>query len=108
MSRNDPSGSRLATSRLSPGTTRLSLSGVQSGVGSGMFARLTARSRFRCRTTLFRVTDAIANPSHELSTNGVGPWPGALPDDPRYDRDLLEHGDTRNVIDRYRYWTIEA
>lgn len=42
---------------------------------------------------------------------GVGPWPGgpdAWPDDPRFDRDLLEHGDRRNVIDRYRYWTMAA
>ena len=42
---------------------------------------------------------------------GVGPWPGgpeAWPDDPRYDRELLEHGDGRNVVDRYRYWTMEA
>jgi tRNA G18 (ribose-2'-O)-methylase SpoU len=54
------------------------------------------------------VTDATANPSHELSTNGVGPWQGAWPEDDRYDRELLEHGDTRNVIDRYRYWRIEA
>jgi tRNA G18 (ribose-2'-O)-methylase SpoU len=54
------------------------------------------------------VTDATANPSHELSTNGVGPWRGAWPEDERYDRDLLEHGDSRNVIDRYRYWGIAA
>ena len=42
---------------------------------------------------------------------GVGPWPegpDAWPDDPRYDRDLLAAGDRRNVIDRYRYWTMEA
>ena len=45
---------------------------------------------------------------------GVGPWPGgreAWPtgeDALRYDPELLEHGDTRNVIDRYRYWTMEA
>lgn len=42
---------------------------------------------------------------------GVGPWPGgpdAWPDDPRYDPDLLEHGDRRNVVDRYRYWTMAA
>ena len=40
---------------------------------------------------------------------GVGPWPdGAWPDDPRYDPDLLTHGDTRNVVDRYRYWRMEA
>ncbi|MFT3797615.1 MAG: RNA methyltransferase [Microbacterium sp.] len=42
---------------------------------------------------------------------GVGPWPGgpaAWPDDPRYDRQLLADGDRRNVVDRYRYWTVEA
>lgn len=47
---------------------------------------------------------------------GVGPWPGgsdAWPDldvagRRRYDPDLLAHGDRRNVVDRYRYWTVEA
>ncbi len=42
---------------------------------------------------------------------GVGPWPGgpsAWPDDPRLDRELLAAGDRRNVVDRYRYWTVEA
>jgi tRNA G18 (ribose-2'-O)-methylase SpoU len=39
---------------------------------------------------------------------GVGPWPGAWPDDPRYDPDLLGSGDRRNVADRYRYWRREA
>ena len=42
---------------------------------------------------------------------GVGPWLGSVddwPDDPRYDRELLAGGDRRNVIDRYRYWTMEA
>ena len=42
---------------------------------------------------------------------GVGPWPGgpdAWPADPRYDRDLLANGDARNVVDRFRYWTVEA
>ncbi|SQG63344.1 rRNA methylase [Corynebacterium renale] len=40
--------------------------------------------------------------------HGVGPWEGPLPDDPRYDPDLLREGDTRNVVDAYRYWTREA
>lgn len=44
----------------------------------------------------------------ELTTHGVGPWVGDLPTDPKYDRDLLENGDTRNVVDDYRYWTMEA
>lgn len=39
---------------------------------------------------------------------GVGPWVGDLPDDPRYDPALLHDGDTRNVVDAYRYWTREA
>jgi len=44
----------------------------------------------------------------ELTTHGVGPWNGEIPTDPRFDRDLLDNGDTRNVIDEYRYWTMEA
>ena len=39
---------------------------------------------------------------------GVGPWAGPWPADPRYDPELLCHGDRRNVVDRYRYWTVEA
>lgn len=52
--------------------------------------------------------DETPNPTHELTTNGVGPWQGEWPDDPRLDPELLRHGDTRNVIDRYRYWSMEA
>jgi tRNA G18 (ribose-2'-O)-methylase SpoU len=40
--------------------------------------------------------------------NGVGPWQGEKPDDPRYDPELLRDGDTRNVVDAYRYWRREA
>jgi tRNA G18 (ribose-2'-O)-methylase SpoU len=43
-----------------------------------------------------------------LDTVGVGPWEGPWPDDPRYDPELLAHGDRRNVVDRYRYWSVEA
>jgi tRNA G18 (ribose-2'-O)-methylase SpoU len=39
---------------------------------------------------------------------GVGPWPGPWPDDVRYDPELLRGGDRRNVVDRYRYWRVEA
>ena len=38
----------------------------------------------------------------------VGPHPQPWPDDPRLDPELLAHGDSRNVADRYRYWTVEA
>jgi tRNA G18 (ribose-2'-O)-methylase SpoU len=39
---------------------------------------------------------------------GVGPWPGPWPEGDRYDAELLAHGDRRNVVDRYRYWTMDA
>ena len=52
---------------------------------------------------------------------GVGPWAQTHPDrprpdrrgdpanfDPRYDTELLDNGDRRNVLDRYRYWTVAA
>jgi tRNA G18 (ribose-2'-O)-methylase SpoU len=48
------------------------------------------------------------NPSPELSTAGVGPWQGDLPMGEQYDPELLKSGDSRNVVDRYRYWTMEA
>jgi tRNA G18 (ribose-2'-O)-methylase SpoU len=49
-----------------------------------------------------------AEPSHELTTWGVGPWQGELPTEDFYDQDLLREGDTRNVLDKYRYWKMEA
>ncbi len=39
---------------------------------------------------------------------GVGPHPGPWPDDARFDPELLAAGDHRNVVDRYRYWRVEA
>ncbi|HWJ83016.1 MAG TPA: TrmH family RNA methyltransferase [Nocardioides sp.] len=39
---------------------------------------------------------------------GVGPWPGPWPEGEQYDAALLAGGDRRNVVDRYRYWTMEA
>jgi tRNA G18 (ribose-2'-O)-methylase SpoU len=39
---------------------------------------------------------------------GVGPHPLPWPDDPRLDLELLRDGDRRNVVDRYRYWSVEA
>jgi tRNA G18 (ribose-2'-O)-methylase SpoU len=49
-----------------------------------------------------------AGPTEWGESIGVGPWVGPWPDDPRYDADLLAGGDRRNVIDRYRYWSIDA
>jgi len=39
---------------------------------------------------------------------GVGPHPDPWPDAPQFDPELLREGDRRNVIDRYRYWRVEA
>lgn len=49
-----------------------------------------------------------AGPTEWGETPGVGPWQGPVPDDDRYDPALLRDGDTRNVVDAYRYWTREA
>jgi tRNA G18 (ribose-2'-O)-methylase SpoU len=45
---------------------------------------------------------------HGPAEVGVGPWPGPWPEGEEYDEQLLRHGDRRNVVDRYRYWTVEA
>ena len=39
---------------------------------------------------------------------GVGPWQGEWPEGQQYDARLLAEGDRRNVVDGYRYWTMEA
>jgi len=41
-------------------------------------------------------------------TQGVGPMPRPWPADPRLDPELLAAGDRRNVVDRYRFWTVAA
>lgn len=58
------------------------------------------------------------NASHELTTWGVGPWVGEWPDDAGtpdapnpdsiLDPELLANGDTRNVLDHFRYWKMDA
>ncbi len=77
-------------------------------------ARLPTRAGTRSRTgaearpaSVGRVTQTETDPI-PLDTVGVGPWEGPWPEDPRYDPDLLAAGDRRNVVDRYRYWTVEA
>jgi hypothetical protein len=66
---------------------------------------------------------SIDNPSGpsespEQTTWGVGPWQGewpadaGTPDEPNpdslLDPELLLNGDTRNVLDQFRYWKMEA
>ena len=47
----------------------------------------------------------------EQPTWGVGPFEGdptKHPDFEKFDPELLAEGDTRNVVDHYRYWSMEA
>ena len=45
---------------------------------------------------------------HGPAEVGLGPWQGEWPGGTEYDPDLLRDGDRRNVVDRYRYWTMTA
>jgi tRNA G18 (ribose-2'-O)-methylase SpoU len=51
---------------------------------------------------------AVLNDDELAAGPGVGPLPPPWPDDPRLDPELLAAGDRRNVVDRYRYWRLEA
>ncbi len=50
----------------------------------------------------------MASPTGDDPVVGVGPHPLPWPEDPRLDPELLTEGDARNVIDRYRYWRVDA
>ncbi|MEY4714077.1 MAG: hypothetical protein RIQ37_407 [Actinomycetota bacterium] len=53
---------------------------------------------------------ANTNDSHEQSTWGVGPYAADPTKDPnflKFDPELIRDGDTRNVVDKYRYWKME-
>lgn len=43
-----------------------------------------------------------------MKPQGAPPHPHPWPTDGRYDPELLELGDARNVLDKYRYWTVAA
>jgi tRNA G18 (ribose-2'-O)-methylase SpoU len=45
---------------------------------------------------------------HGPAEVGLGPWQGEWPSGAQYDAELLREGDRRNVVDRYRYWTMAA
>ncbi|KAB7789493.1 RNA methyltransferase [Bifidobacterium cebidarum] len=63
---------------------------------------------------------AKASGEPEFREIGVGPWeethpgeprpdnPAAADYDARFDTELLNDGDRRNVLDRYRYWSVQA
>jgi tRNA G18 (ribose-2'-O)-methylase SpoU len=47
-------------------------------------------------------------PTKDDEMIGAGPHPEPWPTDPRLDPELLENGDYRNVLDCYRYWSVDA
>ncbi|PWG63315.1 TrmH family RNA methyltransferase [Bifidobacterium callitrichidarum] len=63
---------------------------------------------------------AKASGEPEFREIGVGPWAETHPGEPRpddaaspnydarFDTALLDEGDRRNVLDRYRYWSVQA
>ncbi|MGO4383579.1 TrmH family RNA methyltransferase [Specibacter sp. RAF43] len=53
------------------------------------------------------VPDA-ADPEDNRHEVGVGPWEGELPEGEQWDPELLAGGDRRNVLDAYRYWSMDA
>ncbi len=55
------------------------------------------------------MSDEIQEPK-AVPTWGVGPYQGDVSQDPnfaKFDPDLVARGDTRNVVDSYRYWKME-
>ena len=53
-------------------------------------------------------TPAVIGPGEFFPVVGVGPHDKPWPTAPHYDPELLENGDRRNVLDHYRYWSVEA
>ena len=53
-------------------------------------------------------TPATIGPGEFFPVVGVGPHEKPWPTGDQYDPELLENGDRRNVLDKYRYWSVEA
>jgi len=53
-------------------------------------------------------TGSNPEPPAQQPDVGVGPHAPPWPTGDRWDPELLAGGDRRNVLDRYRYWTVEA
>ena len=54
------------------------------------------------------MTNAEIGPGEFYPVVGVGPHPKPWPTGAHFDKELLENGDRRNVLDKYRYWSVEA
>ena len=53
-------------------------------------------------------TPAVIGPGEFFPVVGVGPHEKPWPTGAQYDPELLENGDRRNVLDHYRYWSVDA
>jgi tRNA G18 (ribose-2'-O)-methylase SpoU len=53
-------------------------------------------------------TPASIGPGEFFPVVGVGPHEKPWPQDAHFDPELLLNGDRRNVLDKYRYWSVEA
>ncbi len=53
-------------------------------------------------------TPANIGPGEFFPVIGVGPHEKPWPQDAHFDPELLLNGDRRNVLDKYRYWSVEA
>lgn len=51
---------------------------------------------------------ADIGPGEFFPVVGVGPHPKPWPIGEEFDLELLENGDRRNVLDKYRYWSVAA
>jgi tRNA G18 (ribose-2'-O)-methylase SpoU len=54
------------------------------------------------------MTQSSVGPGEFYQVVGVGPHSKPWPTDNHFDLELLEQGDRRNVLDKYRYWKVEA
>ncbi len=54
------------------------------------------------------MTTAEIGPGEFYPVVGVGPHPKPWPEAEHFDPELLANGDRRNVLDHYRYWSVEA
>lgn len=52
--------------------------------------------------------EQILGPGEFYPVVGVGPHPRPWPTGEQYDPELLTLGDRRNVVDKYRYWSVDA
>ena len=59
-------------------------------------------------TGVMRWTTTWGRPSGRRRVRSASVVAGPWPTDERYDPELLEHGDRRNVVDAYRYWRRDA